>query len=492
MGARLIALMLTTVFLTSGAPVGAEQAVFDYPGVRSAPEEPRVVVGIIDTAINPYHEFFYRHPSSVTDEVLAEFAVLPENVVELTRTGDFESDFAADAAFWDRVERGVPYHFVGTNIIATSMGRSGPDRLAPLASKDLHGVGVSASVLLANPDAILFFVDLGTWDNWPDIREIHEVPLLHPAVDIFSASYSIKDPATGVVSLLPESRARPAMFEAVVERGKLSLTAVGNNPGAAPLTGHAGPWWSIGIGGIEEDTPNSISGEPNGEGQQLLLAGNLPDFVADFTPEPLPWCMECESGTWHQGRFAIHAGTSFSAPRAAGVASKVLLEARRVLGHIGGITEVDGEMVMAAGEEWTISNWAVRRALEEAAWIPRTEDYAPLEGETTEMMAVPVNAVAPWLQVAWGELSPKPEKGVVSAALAHLGFEGEPRIKTVGFCEFQTEVIRFRRLYWESVAPQIPINWYEGGDVSGGGPDPFIYCASGLPHHPPSNDPGAR
>jgi PKD repeat protein len=80
-------------------------------------------------------------------------------------------------------------------------------------------------------------------------------------------------------------------------------------------------------------------------------------------------------------------------------------------------------------------------------------------------------------------------KGVVSGALAHLGFVGTPVDKAPGFCEYQTGVIRARKEYWDSIAPQIPLNTSANDGVSGaaGQEDPFIYCASPVDA---GNDPG--
>ena len=77
-------------------------------------------------------------------------------------------------------------------------------------------------------------------------------------------------------------------------------------PGVSALRAGAGPWWSIGVSGIEEDTSEG----------DTVLSGNLPDFVSDFT-QTLPYCTNCESGTtWS-------AAPSFSTPRSAGIASKL-------------------------------------------------------------------------------------------------------------------------------------------------------------------------
>lgn len=447
-----------------------------YDSIASAPGQPRVVVSVLDSAINPYHERFYADGSTVTREVLAELGVPPENVVSLTRTGDFAADLAGDADFWSNVERGEAYHFVGTNIIATSLAGAGVSPLLPESSKSPHGVGTTSSVLDANPEAIIYFVEstgaLGS-------EESHRAAFLHPAVDMVSTSYGASVPGTGFQ--LPRDRAFEHTYEGVVGLGKLHFSSAGNNTGFSNLRAGAGPWWSIGVSGIEEDPET----EPGGETDQVL-SGILPDFVSDFT-QALPYCMTCESGI-----DPSVSGTSFSTPRAAGVASAILLEARKRLGHAGGIaTPVDGIPLMVDSSQAEISNWFLRRSLEQAAYIPDgfESGVANAVGDPLST-STPINPLAPWLQIAWGDLSAVPAKGVVPAALAHLGFAGEDREKASGFCEFQTELVVQRQIYWNQIAPNLP--GLLGGEQTGNTPDqdPFIYCESLVPTHPASNDPG--
>lgn len=417
----------------------------------------RVVVAVIDSAINPYHEFYHANsavypgcaPSSVTPEVLAEIGVPPENVIELTRTGNIIKDKKTDEAQWKKVRRGKPYWFKGTNVIGISF--SGEPYLLPTSdpAKNPHGVGTSATVLTANPDAIILFVE--TWDDLANDAS-HSYAFLHPAVDIVSTSYGISIPNTGFP--LPEASAFLATFDSVVHLGKMHFSSGGNGPGLTPFRAGAGPWWSIGVSGIEEQ---------DSEGKSLL-SGNFPDFVSDFTQD-LPYCTDCERGTRSVG------GTSFSTPRAAGVASKVLLEARRALGHIGGIAlKPDGApAVMAEGKGRTLTNWQLRRALEEAAWVPELADQSPALD-----LGYPVNPVAPWLQIGWGDLSALPEKKVIGEALANLGFGTPSRRKEPGFCDFQTKVIQERQLYWNQVA-------IDAGDRELPAENPFVFCGSNLP-----------
>lgn len=438
---------------------------------RAASGEPaRVVVGVIDYGVNPYHDYFRAGgplygdaaPSSVTPALLAELEVDEEHIIDLSRTGNLESDLAADQAQWDKVRHGELYWFRGTNILSASFTGEDLAPLKPWPSKSTHGIGVVSAVLAENPEAVIVLAEvalsidftdpaqygpyLGVYDGggtlWPDAEQF---VFGLPAVDLVSLSQ-------GPQANPPQLDWLSGGYRAVVELGKLHFGAAGNHVVPATFS-TAGPWWSIAVGGI-------TAGEENG---QAVLAAVAPDLVADYVREA-PSCQDCETGG-----YAMHSGTSFSAPTAAGVASRVLLEARRLLGHAGGIVVEDGRPVMAAGTGRSISNWQLRRALEEAAWVPRTADFAPGASSQVGPQSLPVNDAAPWLQVGWGELSGDPAKAVVARALDHLGLGAAPAYKPVGFCDHQTRLIELRKLYWDS----LPSSATRAPPAQ----DPFVYCS---------------
>ena len=447
------------VAVITGDAVGEEPVEVPPVELPVNPGAARTVVADLDSAINPYHSAFYAGglyyptsaPQAVTQEVLDELGVAPENVVQLTRTGNFEADFAADKAFWDRVQPQTPYHFLGTNIIATSFAPADTPGgyLVPHPDKSAHGVGTASAVLAANPETVLYFVEQ---DSNLGSAESHAHVFRNPAVDLVTTSYGVSIPNTGFP--IPEAWAFEHTYEGVVENGKLHFSSGGNGPGLTPLRAGAGPWWSIGVSGVEEGSSNG----------QTTLSGRFPDFVSDFTQE-LPYCHACENGTDSVG------GTSFSTPRAAGVASRVLLEARRAAAHVGGITDVGGVPTMVAGDA-PVTNWQLRRALEQAAHVPGSAEYDPVEG-VLDLGAIPVNDAAPWAQVGWGDLTADPAKGVVAGALTVLG--GGEVAKDEGFCTFQTGVITARKAYWDEVASNVPGFL---GEQPPGAPaeDPFVYC----------------
>ena len=428
----------------------------------------RVVVADIDSGINPYHDWYNAGsaiypagspPSSVTPELLAELNIDAAHQLQLTRTGNPAADYAADAAIWASIKKGELYWFKGTNILAITFKDqpAGGVPILPDTEDDTHGVGTSSSVLAGNPEAVVLFIEPDELGS----ELAHGYAFTLPAVDIVTTSYGVSIPNTGIP--LPEANTFFSTFEGVVQLGKLHFSSGGNGPGLTPLRAGAGPWWSIGVSGFEEDSSNG----------RTLLSGLFPDFIADFT-QRLPYCMVC------QDEFEdFVAGTSFSTPLAAGIASKVLLEARRTMGSAGGIqVRPDNQSVMAVGADGrALSNWQLRRALEEAAYIPQIGDYDPVEG-VFDVAGLPINPVAPWLQIGWGVLSANPDKGVVEKALSFLGLAGPaPAVKTMGYCEFQTGVITVRHQYWDNVSPLGALNpVLTGGAVGDYEEDPYIYC----------------
>lgn len=409
------------------------------------PPAPRVTVSVIDSAINPYHDFFNvggepyttQAPSSVTPEVLTTFGIDESHILDLTRTGNFAADYAADkAAIWDRINPGELYWFRGTNIIAVSYD-GGTRSILPDDSADTHGVGTAAAVVRANPDAIILFVEGIT-----DESEIFAFN--HSQVDIVSTSY-------GPIGSIPLPYHIENSYVGVVRNGKLHFGAADNSPSTTVQDSTAGPWWSIGVAGFQEETS---------EGKQVL-SGSLADFAADFT-QTLPYCFDCETG------MRSVSGTSFATPRSAGTMSKALLETRRALGHTGGIAKVNNVPVMAHGQGRVVSNWQLRRALEEAAYYPTIYDYTA-GGGTYDLTSTPMLDPAPWGQVGWGVITPAPEHEVISQTLAQLGIRGEvTRTKDALACEYMTKLIEARHAYWDKVIIESE-SWMELAD-------PYIYC----------------
>jgi hypothetical protein len=442
--------------VASGSPDhAAERGQVGRDRASGSFSQARVVVAAIDSAINPYHEFFHHGgegpwsdepPNAVTRQVLNEFGIGRDQILSLTRTGHMEANLAADEEQWAKVEKGTPYWFEGTNVIAISFagdtaGFPFAEPVSPLKpheAKSPHGMGVAAAVFEANSEAIVVLVEGIT-------SESEQWAFTHSAVDIVTTSY-------GPIGSPPFPWHLDFSFTGVVENGKLHFGAVDNSPGLSPIDTTGGPWWSIGIAGYQE-------GRTNG---RQMRSGTAADFIAKFTHD-LPYCMDCQ-----EGRDEDVSGTSFASPRSAGVASAAILEARRQLRHVGGVTE-DGVMIRGPrGAAYT--NWDVRRALEEAAAYPTIADFDPTGvGWTVDLSSAPVLDPAPYALAGWGLITPAAEYDVVGELLAHLGVTGEPsRFKDGAACDFMTAKFETRYFYWNNYAFM--------GESYGTDEDPYVRC----------------
>ncbi|MBA2726077.1 MAG: hypothetical protein H0U53_08815, partial [Actinobacteria bacterium] len=352
-------------------------------------------------------------------------------IITLTRTGNFAADYAHDKAQFDKIKKGEPYWFKGTNVIGISFEDS--DFLRPDGNASSHGIGTAAAVLTANPEAVVVTVEGIS-------EESEKWAFTYPAVDIITTSY-------GPVTSAPTLGHLSSSYTGVVSNGKAHFGAAANDPTYAGLDETSGPWWSIGIAGYEEGSTN---------GRQLS-SGNVPDFIGDFTQE-LPYCRSCEAG------MESVSGTSFATPRSAGTFSKILLSARRAAGHRGGIVKSPKEGPLLVSGRYDLTVWEMRRALEEAAYYPGSQEYSP--GVDT---SAPVADRAPWYQMGWGLITPEPGMKVVPETLAHLGVNGKPeRTKPAEACDFMTSNMAARRAYWERLAVF--------GEGFGQSEDPYIYC----------------
>lgn len=313
-----IAALSAGMLVPTGSSVAQEE-----PEPEPEPQ-PRVVVAVIDSAPNPYHEFLHQggslygasEPSSVTPDVLDEFGIDESHIIEVTRTGDFTADFAKDKAKFDAIEAGEPYWFEGTNLIGISFNGDAA-RLRPDVGTSSHGMGTTSAVLAANPEAIVVLVQSpGAPLGVPGYatRPLGERwAFSHPAVDLISTSY-------GPPGSPPLGYHLTDAYKGVVENGKIHVGAADNSPALSPVDATSGPWFTVGVAGY---------GEGSSEGRQNQ-SGSLPDFLGDFT-QTLPYCLRCEEGK------STVSGTSFATPRTAGTLSKVILEARRTAGHLRGI-----------------------------------------------------------------------------------------------------------------------------------------------------------
>lgn len=446
---------------------------------------PDVVVAVktgLNEAFNPYHHFFRsggplyqdRAPSAVTRRVLERFDIGPDQILDLTITGDPDADVAADTAMLNGLEPSKFYWFKGTNVILLPI--NGPvvprtdDRVDPPFSDGLpipdiaRGIPLSeatlaaASVLKANPEAIVVVV--ASISNTTFFDVVRRVPEIDIGTIWFDVSVSLSSSAVSAPAVIQEGK---LLFAPTLQSG----LGVDAPMMLAPsiVHGHSGPWWMVSVGAYEEGFRNGYA-----------LRQSMPyDFVGNHRLM-LPYCNRCQTGGDELP------ADYFGVPGyAAGVASRVLQEVRLRLGHEGGIQRTELGPALAVGGGRIVTNWQLRRALEVAAFVPSGADYNPAFSVTNPSLFDPLRPVgpvlddAPYQAVGWGLLSPDPAKGVVERALGALGFGAAPPDKPAAFCDFMTAYMEARFTYWDA----FPSGQPGRGQIDGR--DLYVSCASAAP-----------
>ena len=324
------------------------------------------VVAPIDTGINVYHDHFRTnetYPSWLLDGLGVN------KVCDLTFEGSWQERYDADKeSCWNTLTSSDIVYFPGTKIIGSSP--DGDSEILILDDpSDGHGSAVTGSVLNANPQAVIFFVEGFS-------TEAVLAAANQPLVDVISTSF-------GAPGSVPVSGIERGTEIAVVEQGKMHTGAADNSPSPAVQDSTAGPPWSIGIAGYAEE----------GDDQKEIMSGSYPDISADWT-QNLPNHDDIDG--YHET-----SGTSFATPRTAGILSFVLESLRFEFNDAGAGASPELRLGMlvngtdADGNPFTVSNADVREALNRSAWYPDI-GWDPTSG------TMPISPVAPCTQTGWG------------------------------------------------------------------------------------------
>jgi len=331
------------------------------------------VVAPVDTGINVYHVHFTMN-ESYPQWLLDQLGV--NMVCNITTNGTWQERYEADkGSCWDIIESGDIVWFRGTRIIGTT-----PDDNTEIPilddPSDGHGTAVTGSVLNANPDAVIFFVE-----GFSDAAVLAAAN--QPLVDIITTSF-------GPILSLPVPGIEDATKVAVVQEKKIHTGAADNSPSPAIQDSTAGPPWSIGISGYAEEDDD----------QKETMSGSYPDIAADWT-QFLPNHDDIDGYHWTSG-------TSFATPRTAGLLSEVLESLRAEFGDLSSGADPEDRMgFIVNGTNFTLTNDDLRDALNLSAWYPSFSTWDPLSGTT------PVSPVAPCTQVGWGVVNESNVKPII-------------------------------------------------------------------------------
>ncbi len=373
------------------------------------------VVAPVDTGINVYHDHFRTnetYPSWLLDGLGVN------KVCELTFDGTWQERYDADKeSCWDTLTASDIVSFPGTKIIGHSPDGDS-DILILDDPSDGHGSAVTGSVLDANPNAVIFFVEGFS-------TEAVLAAANQPLVDVISTSF-------GAPGSVPVSGIERGTEIAVVDEGKMHTGAADNSPSPAIQDSTAGPPWSIGIAGYAEE----------GDDQKEIMSGSYPDISADWT-QYLPNHDDIDG--YHET-----SGTSFATPRTAGILSFVLESLREEFNdNSSGASPVLRQGMLVDGTDsegnpFLVSNSEIREALNLSAWYPEL-GWDPTSG------TMPVSPVAPCTQTGWGFVN----LSNIEPIIAHLNQSSELSQRPGDVVACMNANQDMREAYWDAY-PSVP------------------------------------
>lgn len=385
------------------------------PDVSEPEPYHQVVVAVMDSGVNVYHDF-YQRSESIPDHVLQSFTNAlddqPPRRIQLTQSGTYEERLEADKEIWRGISEGELVYFEGTNVLGISFTTDGPSQEEnsnqhPVLDDGSHGTGTTTSVLEANPDAIVVLVE-GT------ISPSEQWAATQPWIDILSESYGLYCGQPVLEAIPGDSTAKNNKLAA--DNGKLVVGAADNTPCPANNDGTAGPPWVVGVAGSH----------PDGEAEcRETSSGNFPDFVADFTQTL------SAAGTIDETR--TMSGTSFATPTTAGTFSAILQQVRTEWDHEGGI--MDGAMAVGPeGERLTAGD--LRESMNRTARYFETATPSP-------SCEQPVAPEQPWLQMGWGHVDGQ----AIDPAVSFLLGESDPQ-KPDDAVQYMEAQYQYRQEVW--------------------------------------------
>ena len=412
--------------------------------------KPHVVVAVIDSGINVYHEVFRRWNETVHPSRYIEGFPEDAKAINLTFGDDWHSNYEKDKEIWESLQEKNLYWFPHTNIIAISFGQStwygkeGPGD----AILDDNGHGTSASSVIArmDPDATILMVETGgnklkealSWtvnQSWIDVIDIEFGVWYKPRIFFWTTVWW-----KGLEEITKRG----------VENGKIIVTGAGNRPWINPWLSYvSGPPWVLCIGGAENYC----------RGVSISVAKGA-DYLSSFTQ--VTAYFQSTSDYWPTS------GTSLSVPTVAGTISSIILKARQELNYIHGIK--NGALIDLPEKAIKITNWDIRNVINHTAvywnasdwsfydWIfkwPYRNATFPPTGEPfpwwfklllrKSTLTVPVNPVAPWLQMGWGFVN----ESIVDETVDVLLGEKEMPDKPPAAVSYMEKIYHTRQKIWE-------------------------------------------
>lgn len=391
------------------------------------PARPHVVVGIVDTGVNPYHEAFQEVGARLPPDLIDARNGKPPIVLRLWQAGTWEERMAHDRDIWAGLQPGVLYWFEGTRILAISFehGEEG-DLLRDHAN---HGTGVVDGLHRIAPEAWMVMVQSSGNPiasgpaAFQEANESLRWLITQPWVDLVTTEYV----ATANPPGLWETMGFTDASRTIALSGRPFVNAAGNDPQPTVIGGTSGPPWVIAAGGVEPLTRGDVPEQ-----------SRLVDVVADS----VGLLADYHSTT----NYTYHAGTSFASPRVAATLAQALLKLREDANDTAGLR--DGVLCACRGRDVTARD--LREALNLSAVYWNTTDWDPTKVPTNDPLgplaysSVP-ELPAPWLQMGWGYVGNMTWQSVV----AHIAGAAQPDRPSLAV-QYMAAQQALREAYWQA------------------------------------------
>ncbi len=352
--------------------------------IRTPGPAPRVIVGVTDSGVNPYHSVYYRanlteHPCTYVEGY--DDCSIP--ALRLTvGPGDesYHERLQLDQNEWKRVKPGQWFWVPQTNLIGIHCPTGGQTQGGQciLDDESSHGTGTTSNVLTEAPDALLVF------NEGSSSAQLATSPV---PIDIESNSWGSLAPLYG--GFVNGPTGSQICHDSIDSPFSLKFRSAGNN-GPVP---NMGDCWRNGY-----RTYSVSGGYP--DGSHGSMSGSAPDFASY-------WCRPVAS-TNSIDRWGSSCGTSFAAPTAAGTAAAALLEIRRELDYAGGSTTKE------------VAPGITHEAFMDAVIMAATYDPDPRPGFPRGDLTSTVTGQTPWYWWGWGWLDAQVTQQIVDCAMGRV------------------------------------------------------------------------
>ncbi|HVL47614.1 MAG TPA: S8/S53 family peptidase [Candidatus Thermoplasmatota archaeon] len=320
--------------------------------------KPRVVIAVIDTGMNLFHEEYRRAGFEPPAYLPADATVVRLDF----DAADFEPAVAKNRAALDALEAKKLYTFPGTKVVGAISFRSekldGWPLILDKPKSYTHGT-MTTSRAAGNTIAIGGADDVDLVIVQGFSPEAVAWAADQPWIDIISISAGISP--YSIVPLVPNLLDNGGI-EAYVKasHAKPFFASTGNGVGNMGLLGF--PSWLRGTSGV----PDAISVGANDNDKMSHWHNQDPYISADGCDNPAASASSTAKIADTGG------GTSSATPFSAGGGAKMLLEARRILGHTAVGAVVDSTLTLPSGA------WDSLRKADESVVLARADGNATL------------------------------------------------------------------------------------------------------------------